>query len=95
MANFAIQLQLRLLDHPVIDQAGLTNRYVFTLNRKPDEFQFPRATTAQRAAAVLTGADTLPDPFTPFQAQLGLKLNTTKTPPDMLVIDSLSQPLHN
>ena len=95
MANFAIQLQLRLLDRPVIDQAGLTDRYVFTLNRKPDEFQFPRATTAQRAAAVLTGADTLPDPFTPFQAQLGLKLNNTKAPADVLGINNVSKPSEN
>lgn len=57
MANFAIQLQLRVLDRPVIDQTGLTDRYDFTLNWRPDEFQFPRATAAQRAAAVSTGAD--------------------------------------
>src|SRR5215471_18509561 len=52
MANFATQLQLRVLDRPVIDQTGLTDRYDFTLNWGPDECQFPRATAAQRAAAV-------------------------------------------
>ena len=91
MANFAIQLQLRVLDRPVIDQTGLTDRYDFTLNWRPDEFQFPRATAALRAAAVSTGADTLPDLFTAFQEQLGLKLNTTKAPADMLVIDNVSK----
>jgi bla regulator protein blaR1 len=95
MANFAIQLQLRVLDRPVIDQNGLTDRYDFTLNWKPDEFQFPRSTAAQRAAAVSTGADTLPDPFTTFQEQLGLKLNTTKAPADVLVIDNVSKPSEN
>ena len=52
MADFASQLQLRVLDRPVIDQTGLTDRYDFTLNWRPDEFQFPRASAAQRAAAV-------------------------------------------
>ena len=95
MAGFAAQLQLRGLDRPVIDQTGLTDRYDFTLNWRPDEFQFPRATAALRAAAVSTGADTLPDLFTAFQEQLGLKLNTTKAPADVLVIDNVSKPSEN
>jgi uncharacterized protein (TIGR03435 family) len=95
MANFAVQLQLRVLDRPVIDQTGLTDRYDFTLNWRPDEFQFPRATAGQRAAAVSTGADTLPDLFTAFQEQLGLKLNATKAPVDVLVIDKVSKPSEN
>ena len=91
MANFAIQLQLRVLDRPVIDETGLTDPYDFTLNWRPDEFQFPRA-TARRAAAVSTRADTLPDLFTAFQEQLGLKLHTTKAPADLLVIENVSKP---
>src|SRR5256885_5726221 len=51
MANLASQLQLRVLDRPVIDQSGLTGRYDFTLDWRPDEFQFPRSSAAQRAAA--------------------------------------------
>ena len=80
---------------PVINQTGLTDRYDFTLNWRPDEFQFPRATAALRAAAVSTGADTSPDLFTAFQEQLGLKLNTTKAPADVLVIDNVSKPSEN
>ena len=49
----------------------------------------------ERAAAVSTGADTLPDLFTAFQEQLGLKLNTTKAPADVLVIDNVSKPSEN
>jgi len=95
MAGFAGQLQLRVLDRPVTDQTGLTDRYDFTLNWRPDEFQFPRTTAAQRAAAVSTGADTLPDLFTAFQEQLGLKLNTTKAPAAVLVIDNVPKPSEN
>jgi len=56
---------------------------------------FPRATAAQRAAAVSTSADTLPDMFTAFQEQLGLKLNTTKAPANVLMIDNVSKPSEN
>ena len=95
MAGFAGQLQLRVLDRPVIDQTGLTDRYDFTLNWRPDEFQFPRATAAQRANAVATGADALPDLFSAVQEQLGLKLDATKAPVDVLVIDKVSKPSEN
>jgi len=94
IAGFAGQLQLRVLDRPVIDRTGLTDRYDFTLNWRPDEFQFPRATAAQRAAAV-AGADALPDLFTAVQEQLGLKLDATKAPVDVLVIDKVSRPSEN
>ena len=35
------------------------------------------------------------DLFTAFQEQLGLKLNTTKAPADVLVIDNVSKPSEN
>ena len=95
MADFAAQLQLRVLDRPVIDRTGLADRYDFTLNWRPDEFQFPRASAAQRAAAVAAGADALPDLFTAVQEQLGLKLDATKALVDVLVIDKVSKPSEN
>ena len=94
MAGFAGQLQLRVLDRPVIDQTGLTDRYDFTLDWRPDEFHFPRASAAQRAAAVAAAA-ALPDLFTAFQEQLGLKLDATKAAVDVLVIDKVSKPSEN
>lgn len=95
MSGFAGQMQIRVLDRPVIDQTGLTDSYDFTLNWRPDEFQFPRATAAQRAAAVSTGGDSLPDLFTAFEEQLGLKLTATKAPADVVVIDNVSKPSDN
>ena len=54
------------------------------------------ASAAQRAYwASAAGADALPDLFTAFQEQLGLKLNTTKAPADVLVIDNVSKPSEN
>jgi len=95
MADFAGQLQLRVLDRPVIDRTGLSDRYDFTLNWRPDEFQFPRASAAQRATAIAGGADALPDLFSAIQEQLGLKLDATKAPVEVLVIDKVSKPSEN
>lgn len=69
----------------VLDQTGLTGEYDFTLKWTPDsEFS---------ASAAASNSDTapLPDPsgtsiFTALQEQLGLKLETKKTPVDVLVI---------
>jgi uncharacterized protein (TIGR03435 family) len=96
MAGFARQLQFRVLDRPVIDQTGLTDRYDFTLNWTPDEFQFPLLTAVQREYwAAAARADGLPDLFTAFQEQLGLKLEATKAPAEVLVIDKVSKPSEN
>ncbi len=94
MAGFAGQLQFRVLDRPVIDQTGLTDRYDFTLNWRPDEFQFPSLTPVQREYWA-SRAEGLPDLFTAFQEQLGLKLDSTKAPVDVLVIDKVSKPSEN
>jgi uncharacterized protein (TIGR03435 family) len=94
MANLASMLQMRVLDRPVVDQSGLTDRYDFTLDWRPDEFQFPNAPPAQRAAAI-AGGDALPDLFGAFQDQLGMKLEATKARADVLVIEKVSRPSEN
>ncbi len=94
MANLASRLQLRVLDRPVIDQSGLTDRYDFTLDWRPDEFQFPNVPAPQRAAAA-AASDALPDLFTAFQDQLGMRLAATKAPLDVFVVDNVSKPSEN
>ena len=94
MADLANMLQMRVLDRPVIDQSGLADRYDFTLDWRPDEFQFPNMPAPQRAAAVAAN-DALPDLYTAFQEQLGMKLAATKAPADVLVIDKVSKPSEN
>lgn len=96
MTGFAGQLQFRVLDRPVIDQTGLTDRYDFTLNWMPDEFQFPSLAPVQREYwASAARAEGLPDLFTAFQEQLGLKLDAAKALTDVLVIDQVSKPSEN
>jgi uncharacterized protein (TIGR03435 family) len=71
----------------VVDRTGLSGVWDFELNFAPE-----------RPLGVPSGAEARPvDPnlptiFTAVQEQLGLKLDPTKGPVDVLVIDSIQQP---
>jgi uncharacterized protein (TIGR03435 family) len=41
------------------------------------------------------GPDAPPDPFAAFQQKLGLKLESTKAPVEVLVIDKVQKPSEN
>jgi uncharacterized protein (TIGR03435 family) len=76
------------LGRVVLNQTGLIGRYDLTLSWTPDD----------RPAPTVNGA---PDPnappglFTAIQEQLGLKLESTKAPVDVLVIDRVERPSEN
>jgi uncharacterized protein (TIGR03435 family) len=79
----------------IVDKTGLTGQYAFNLDFTPD--QLPRA--GGPGPALPPGAPPLPpvDPngpslFTAIQEQLGLKLEATRGPVDVLVIESVEQP---
>jgi uncharacterized protein (TIGR03435 family) len=94
MADFAFFLQSRILDRPVVDQTELSDRYDFTLKWTPDSPQGPPGPNPPAAAAPDT-ADPAPDLFTAFQKQLGLKIESTKAPIEVLVIDKVEKPSAN
>ena len=94
MAEFAEFLQARILERPVVDQTGLTDRYDFTLEWKPD--------TAQVAAIAGPNPPTLPqniedrsDLLTAMRQQLGLKVESGKAAVEVLVIDKVIKPTEN
>jgi len=93
MADFAGFLQSRILDRPVVDQTSLTDRYDFGLKWTPDSATQPDP-TGQAAPPPPADADA-PDLFTAFQKQLGLKLENTKAPVEVLVIDKVAKPSDN
>ena len=97
MQDFANVMQTTALDRPIVDQTGITGRWDFTLNWTPDEFQFsdlgPRRPPAPAAADDNAAKD--PDLFTAIQQQLGLKLEATKAPADVIVIDHVEKPSEN
>lgn len=85
MTSFAEYVQSRFLDKPVVDRTGLEGRYDFQLRWQPD----------LAAAVPAPDAEPLPDIFTAFQQQLGLRLGAAKAPADTLVIDRLDRPAAN
>jgi uncharacterized protein (TIGR03435 family) len=81
MSDFALGMQT-YLDRPVVDETGLPGRYDFILKWTPDNLP-----TNEPGAA--------PGIFTAVQEELGLKLEATKGPADVLVIDQVEGPSAN
>ncbi len=78
---------LLTLDHPVVDQTGLTGEYDFKLD-------FAMAGRRNGPAADSPGGDTADpasDVFAAAEDQLGLKLELKKLPFDVLVIDHIDK----
>ena len=92
LADLAGVMQTAVLDRPVVDKTGLQGRYDFTLQWTPDETQFTQM--GVRVPPPSPDA-TAPVLFTAFQEQLGLKLESTKAPVDVLVIDRIDRPSEN
>jgi uncharacterized protein (TIGR03435 family) len=87
MADLAFVLQNYVLDRPVVDQTGLSGRFDFKFNWTPDQSQF-----GGRAGAPVDDPSAPPGLFTAIQEQLGLKLDSTKSPVDVIVIDHVEKP---
>jgi uncharacterized protein (TIGR03435 family) len=79
MANLTIYLS-RQLSRPVLDATRLTERYSFQLSWTPE------------LAPCADSAENAPSLFTALQEQLGLKLESTKGPVDVLVVDRAERP---
>jgi uncharacterized protein (TIGR03435 family) len=91
--DFAGVMQGVVLDRPVVDQTGLDGRFDFTLNWTPDEFQF--AGFGPNVPRPPPAADAPPDLYTAIQQQLGLKIEATKAPTEVIVIDHAEKPSEN
>jgi uncharacterized protein (TIGR03435 family) len=89
MAELASVFQRGVLDRPVVDKTGLPGRYDFDLEFTPDETQFSGVLGRPPSDAPLPGL------FAAIQQQLGLKLETTKGPVDVLVVDRAERPSEN
>ncbi len=93
MTEFAGFLQNRIVDRPVVDHSSLTDKYDFTLTWTPDRSQ--AAPPGQNAPPAPTSPDAPPDLFAAVQQQLGLRLDSTKAPVDVVVIDKVEKPTGN
>jgi uncharacterized protein (TIGR03435 family) len=92
LGELASVMQRALLDRPVVDRTGLTGRYDFDLEFTPDESQFGGALGKPGEPS---DNDAPPGLFTAIQQQLGLRLEATKGPVDLLVIDHVERPSAN
>src|SRR5262249_33656997 len=96
MTEWASVLQANILERPVVDQTELgSTRYDFILKWTPDQSQAAQLGPLPPNVAPPPEADAPPDLFTAFQQQLGLKLESTKAPVEVLVIDRVSKPSEN
>jgi bla regulator protein blaR1 len=95
--EFGHILQANILEQPVVDQTGLgSTRWDFQLKWTPDPSQSQIGGPAPpNAPPPADNADTPPDIFTAFQQQLGLKIENTKAPVDVMVVDRLEMPSAN
>jgi uncharacterized protein (TIGR03435 family) len=91
MTEFAQFLQLRILERPVVDQTGLTDRYDFTLEWRPDAL--PGGGPVPQPLP--QNIEDRPDLMTAMRQQLGLKIESGKTAVEVLVIDKLTKPSAN
>ena len=98
MAEFANILQASILEQPVVDQTGLgAARYDFILKWTPDAAQTSRfgPPPGGNAPPAADDPDAPPDLFLAFEQQLGLRLQSTKAPVDVLVIEHVEKPSAN
>jgi uncharacterized protein (TIGR03435 family) len=93
MDQFANLLQSTVLDKPVLDQTGLNEKYDFILKWTPDPGQL--LGLGGPPPPPPDPGDAPPDLFTAIQQQLGLKLESSKAPADVIVIDHVSKPSEN
>ena len=93
MKDFCHGMQEAVMDKPVVDQTGLTERYDFNLNWTPDQSQF--AAMGARVPPPSDDPNAPPSLYTALQEQLGLKLESTKANADVMVIDHVDKPSAN
>ena len=89
------QLALKLaeaLKQPVLDATGVAGKFDLKLEWTPDDLQAKPPTADQRPGGALESG---PSIFAALQEQLGLKLESSKVPAKVLVIDSAEKPSAN
>ncbi|HET9266802.1 MAG TPA: TIGR03435 family protein [Vicinamibacterales bacterium] len=93
IADFAGVMQSAVMDRPVVDRTGLTGRWDFVIRWTPDESQF--GGLGVRVPPPTDDPNAPPGIFTAFTDQLGLKLDPTRAPVDVVVIDKVEKPSEN
>lgn len=96
--SMLIPMLARQLGRPIIDKTGLTGNYDYTLDYTNDRGTLPPPAGGAPAAppsAPPPPEQSGPDIFTAMQEQLGLKLESSKGPVDVIIIDHIERPSEN
>jgi uncharacterized protein (TIGR03435 family) len=93
MHDFTNLMQSAVLDRPVVNMTELKGKYDFELDWTPDESQF--ANMGVHVPPPSDAANQPPDLYTAIKEQIGLKLEATKGPVDVLIIDHVDHPTPN
>jgi uncharacterized protein (TIGR03435 family) len=91
--QFAKSFLYGLEEKPVINRTGLTGKFDIHLEYAMNEEE--RQRFARATGRSLEEIPATPSIFTALQEQLGLKLESSKGPVEVLVIDSVSRPSEN
>lgn len=97
ITDFAHGMQGSVMDKPVVDHTGLTDRYNFRLKWTPDDSQFAqfRGTNPPQPPAAGDNPNAPPSLYTAMPEQLGLKIEAGKAMDDVIVIDHAEKPSSN
>src|SRR5580658_8321466 len=97
MKEFATWMQSGVMDKPVVDHTGLTDKYDFTLKWTPDDSQFAqfRGVTGPVTPPAGDNPNAPPSLYTAMPEQTGLKIEAGKAMDDVIVIDHVEKPSPN
>jgi uncharacterized protein (TIGR03435 family) len=97
MKEFATWMQSSVMDKPVVDHTGLTDKYDFTLKWTPDDSQFAqfRGVSGPVQPPAGDNPNAPPSLYTAMPEQLGLKIEAGKAMDDVIVIDHVDKPSAN
>jgi len=98
MPEFATWMQSGVMDKPVVDHTGLTDKYDFALKWTPDDSQFAQFRGVNNPVTPPPAGDNPnapPSLYTAVQETLGLKIEAGKAMDDVLVIDHVEKPSPN
>jgi uncharacterized protein (TIGR03435 family) len=89
LARFADGLSVAAVHRPIVDRTGLDGLFDLDLDFQPEQIvQGPPGAPPPPGA----GDPNSPSIFTAVQEQLGLKLEATKGPVNVLIIDHVDRP---
>ncbi len=86
--HFVSILESNLTGRPVIDKTGLSGQFDIMLEWNPEVSRIPEGISAPPLAEL----EARPILFTALQEQLGLKLEPSTAPMDVLVVDAVERP---